>query len=65
MTIDRTAEAGYKKLKIYKLAHDLALKVHKMTLNLPKFETFEEGSTSCPLNVHTKYYRIILLLWDR
>ena len=35
---------GYKKLKIYQLAHDLAVRVHKMTMDLPKFETFEEGS---------------------
>ena len=34
---------GYKKLKIYRLAHDLAISVHKMTLKLPKFEMFEEG----------------------
>lgn len=36
---------GYKKLKIYQLAHKLAFKVHQMTLNkLPKFEMYEEGS---------------------
>jgi four helix bundle protein len=35
---------GYKKLKIYRLAHDLAVRVHKMSLKLPKFEMFEEGS---------------------
>ena len=35
---------GYKKLKIYQLAHDLAIRVHKMSLDLPKFEMFEEGS---------------------
>jgi four helix bundle protein len=34
---------GYKKLKIYQLAHDLAVQIHKMTLKLPKFEIFEEG----------------------
>lgn len=37
-------EAGYKKLEVYKLAHVLAVKVHKMTLTLPKFEMYEEGS---------------------
>ncbi|UCE20619.1 MAG: four helix bundle protein [Gemmatimonadota bacterium] len=36
--------AGYKKLKIYQLAHELALQVHKMSLKLPKFEMYEEGS---------------------
>ena len=35
---------GYKKLKIYCLAHDLAVRIHKMTLKLPRFEMFEEGS---------------------
>ena len=35
---------GYKKLKIYRLAHDLAVRVHKMSLKLPNFEMFEEGS---------------------
>ncbi len=35
---------GYKKLKVYHLAHDLAVRVHRMSLNLPKFEMFEEGS---------------------
>ena len=35
---------GYKKLKVYNLAHDLAIRVHKMTMNLPKHEMFEEGS---------------------
>jgi four helix bundle protein len=35
---------GYKKLKIYQVGHDLAIRVHKMSLKLPKFEMFEEGS---------------------
>ena len=35
---------GHKKLKVYQLAHDLAVRVHKMSLKLPKFEMFEEGS---------------------
>lgn len=35
---------GHKKLKIYRLAHDLAVRVHKMSLKLPKFEMMEEGS---------------------
>ena len=35
---------GYKKLKIYRLAHDLAVRVHKMTVELPQFEMMEEGS---------------------
>ena len=35
---------GYKKLKIYRLAHDLAVRGHKMKVELPKFEMMEEGS---------------------
>lgn len=35
---------GYKKLKIWQLSHELGIKVHKMSLTLPKFEMYEEGS---------------------
>lgn len=35
---------GYEKLNIYVKAHRLAVEIHKMTLSLPKFEMFEEGS---------------------
>jgi len=41
---DSKDNRGYKKLKIYRLAHDLAIRIHTMTLKLPKFEMFEEGS---------------------
>ncbi|MBU2529558.1 MAG: four helix bundle protein [Elusimicrobia bacterium] len=34
----------YKKLEIYNYSHKLAVEVHKMSLTLPKFEMFEEGS---------------------
>jgi four helix bundle protein len=37
-------DAGHKKLEIYRLAHSLAVKVHKMTLSLPQFERYEEGN---------------------
>ena len=37
-------EEGYKKLEIYNLAHTLGVAIHEMTMNLPKFETYEEGS---------------------
>jgi four helix bundle protein len=33
----------YKKLKVYNLAHELAIRVHTMSLKLPRFELFEEG----------------------
>lgn len=35
---------GFRELDIYKLAHELGVKIHKMTLSLPKFEMFEEAS---------------------
>jgi four helix bundle protein len=35
---------SYKDLEIYQIAHKLAVEVHKMTLGLPKFEIYEEGS---------------------
>lgn len=37
-------EQGYNKLEVYKLAHALALRIHKMSLMLPSFERYEEGS---------------------
>jgi four helix bundle protein len=35
---------NYKDLEIYKLSYDIAVKVHGMTLKLPKHEMYEEGS---------------------
>lgn len=35
---------GYKDLKVYQISRELAIEVHKMSLNLPKFELYEEGS---------------------
>ncbi|MBI5215527.1 MAG: four helix bundle protein [Ignavibacteriae bacterium] len=35
---------GYKKLQIYQMAHQLAVRVHTMSLSLPSFERYEEGS---------------------
>lgn len=35
---------SYRDLNIYKEAHHLALEVHKLSLELPKFELYEEGS---------------------
>jgi len=35
---------SYKDLDIYKKAHKLAIEIHEMSLNLPKFEMHEEGS---------------------
>lgn len=36
---------SYKNLEIWKLAREVVIDIHKMTLErLPKFEIFEEGS---------------------
>ncbi|MEW6215866.1 MAG: four helix bundle protein [Nitrospirota bacterium] len=35
---------SYRDLEIYKLSYDLAVKIHGMTLKLPKHEMYEEGS---------------------
>lgn len=44
MEKEKKLDQGYKKLKIYHKAHELGVKIHKMTLSLPKFEMYEEGS---------------------
>ncbi|MBI5473501.1 MAG: four helix bundle protein [Ignavibacteriae bacterium] len=36
-------EGGYRKLEVYNLAHGLAVRLHKLTMGLPKFEMYEEG----------------------
>ena len=36
--------ASYRDLEIYTLSYDLAIKIHKMSLNLPNYEMYEEGS---------------------
>lgn len=38
------SEQGVDNLKVYQLAHDLGIKVHEMSLTLPRFEMHEEGS---------------------
>lgn len=35
---------NYKDLEIWQLAREVVIEVYKMTMNLPKFEMFEEGS---------------------
>ncbi|MFY7901161.1 MAG: four helix bundle protein [Chitinophagaceae bacterium] len=35
---------SYKDLNIYKEARALAIEIHQLSLHLPKFELFEEGS---------------------
>jgi four helix bundle protein len=34
---------SYKNLEIWKLADEVVIEIHQMTLTLPKFEMFEEG----------------------
>src|SRR4051812_38455994 len=34
---------SYKNLEIWKLSREAVIEIHLMTLNLPKFEQFEEG----------------------
>ncbi len=35
---------SYRDLEIYQIAYKLALEVHKMTMTLPKYELYEQGS---------------------
>ena len=35
---------SYEDLEIYQLSYDLAVKVHQLTLKLPRYEQYEEGS---------------------
>ncbi len=34
---------SYRDLEIYQLSYELAMKIHRMSLNLPKYELYEEG----------------------
>ncbi len=35
---------NYRDLEIYTLSYDLAVRIHKLSLKLPKYELYEEGS---------------------
>ena len=35
---------NYKDLEVWQIARELSIQIHKMTLTLPKFEMYEEGS---------------------
>ena len=35
---------SYKKLKVWQLSREIVIEVHKMTMDLPKFELYETGS---------------------
>ena len=36
--------SGFRELKIYQTAYQLAIQVHKASLKLPKFELYEQGN---------------------
>ena len=42
--IDKDRIMSYKKLQVWSLAREIVIDVHEMTLQLPKFEMYEEGS---------------------
>ena len=35
--------SGYRDRAIYQLSYDLAVKIHKLTLEVPQYESYEEG----------------------
>ena len=35
---------SYRDLEVFQMAYSLAIKVHRMTLTLPKYELYEQGS---------------------
>jgi four helix bundle protein len=35
---------NYKDLEVWRIARELSIEIHRMTLTLPKFEMYEEGS---------------------
>ncbi len=35
---------SYKDLEVYQLSYDLAIEIHRMSLELPKYEIYEQGS---------------------
>jgi four helix bundle protein len=39
-----TGARPHERLQVYRVAHALALRIHAITLKLPKYETYEEGS---------------------
>jgi len=47
----------YEDLEIYQLSHGLAIEIHRISLSMPKFELYEEGSQlrrsakSIPVNI--------------
>ncbi|MDI6779468.1 MAG: hypothetical protein QME25_04655 [Bacteroidota bacterium] len=54
-------EKGYEKLDIFKLSRELAIKVHSMSLKLPKFEMYETDSLREEVIYVVSVYRICFL----
>jgi four helix bundle protein len=44
MEVNIIKAKSYRELEIYQLAYELAMKIHYMSLELPKYELYEEGS---------------------
>jgi len=42
--MDEGIESAYRSLEVWKLARELVIEIHEMTLSLPRFELYEEGS---------------------
>jgi hypothetical protein len=38
------SDDGYRKLDVYRMVHELAARIHKMTLTLPALERYEEAA---------------------
>ncbi len=38
------SKKSYEDLEIFQQSYSLAMKIHNMTMNLPKYELYEEGS---------------------
>jgi len=64
-------ETSLGKIEVYRLAHDLAVRIHAMSLTLPGFERFEEASqirrsskrvSACLVEGHTlRKYKALFL----
>jgi four helix bundle protein len=42
--VGKVAVRSYRDLEVYQMAFEMAVKIHEMTMSLPKYELYEEGS---------------------